>query len=57
MDHHSLRKLWKDFWLKRMHKHIEPTSLVTSSQDSTALFVVAGMQQLVPFFSGAAHEQ
>ncbi len=55
----DIKKLWNQFWTDKMrdHKLVEPVSLVSSSQDSTALFNVAGMQQLVPYLSGKEHPQ
>ena len=42
------------FWTSKNHAWLQPVSLV-AAKDSTALFNVAGMQQLIPFLSGKAH--
>jgi alanyl-tRNA synthetase len=36
------------FWEGKGHKQVVPVSLV-AAKDSTALFNVAGMQQLIPY--------
>lgn len=50
----EIKKLWNDFWLSKNHANLKPSSLV-AAKDSTALFTVAWMQQLIPFLMGKEH--
>jgi alanyl-tRNA synthetase len=47
-------KLWHSFWESKNHIHLTPASLI-ADKNSTALFTVAGMQQLIPYLSGQEH--
>lgn len=55
------RKIWSDFWeskapAERKHFRSRPAALITnSSEDTTTLFNVAGMQPLVPYLMGKPH--
>jgi alanyl-tRNA synthetase len=49
---HELRRSYVDFYLKRGHSEIPGSTLIG---DSTVLFTSAGMQPLIPYFSGAPH--
>jgi len=55
MDSKILRQKREDFWLKHDHKYLPEVSLL-SSKESTSMFNVAGMQQLIPYLSGKKHE-
>ena len=48
----DIRRSYVDFYLRRGHTEIPGGSLLG---DSTVLFTSAGMQPLVPYFSGAPH--
>ena len=48
----DIRRSYVDFYLRRGHVEIPGGSLLG---DSTVLFTSAGMQPLVPYFSGAPH--
>jgi len=54
INHVTLRKLFKDFWIKHDHKEIPPIPLVPKD-DPTTLFTGSGMQQLVPYLLGEPH--
>jgi len=54
VDSKTLRKKREDFRLKNDHKHLPEVSLV-AAKESTAMFNVAGMQQLVPYLAGKTH--
>lgn len=58
MQSENIRKWWNDFWLEktRNHKELSPASLIPKG-DTTSLFTVAWMQQLVPYLSWKIHEQ
>ena len=45
----QLRKLRSEFRESKQHKYIPEASLIASDKESTALFNVAGMQQLIPY--------
>ena len=51
----ELRTLWNKFRESKQHKYIPEASLIASSKESTALFNVAGMQQLIPYLMGKEH--
>jgi alanyl-tRNA synthetase len=48
----DLRRSYVDFYTSRGHTEIPGSSLIG---DSTVLFTSAGMQPLIPYFSGAPH--
>ena len=50
----DIRKARDAFWEKQHHAHVAPASLV-AAKESTALFNVAGMQQLIPYLMGKPH--
>lgn len=58
---HETRRIWTEFWETKapeMRKHCRsrPAALITnSSEDTTTLFNVAGMQPLVPYLMGKPH--
>ncbi|HKL43771.1 MAG TPA: alanine--tRNA ligase-related protein [Candidatus Absconditabacterales bacterium] len=54
MDSKTLRNKRENFRSKHDHKHLPEVSLV-ASKESTAMFNVAGMQQLVPYLAGKTH--
>jgi len=54
MDSSTLRQKREKFRLKNNHKHLPEVSLV-ASKESTAMFNVAGMQQLIPYLAGKKH--
>ena len=49
---HELRRSYVDFYTSRGHREIPGSTLIG---DSTVLFTSAGMQPLIPYFSGAPH--
>jgi alanyl-tRNA synthetase len=49
---HELRRSYVDFYTSRGHAEIPGSTLIG---DSTVLFTSAGMQPLIPYFSGAPH--
>jgi alanyl-tRNA synthetase len=55
MDSKTLRSKRENFRLKNNHKHLPEVSLI-ASKESTAMFNVAGMQQLIPYLAGKKHE-
>ena len=46
--------MWTDFRLSKHHTYLPESSLV-GGKESTAMFTIAGMQQLIPYLSGKAH--
>ncbi len=54
MNSKELRSKRENFRLKNNHKHLPEVSLV-ASKESTAMFNVAGMQQLIPYLAGKTH--
>lgn len=50
MDSRELRKAFLDFFEKKGHKIVKPTSLVPD-EDRSVLFNVAGMQQFKPYYA------
>ena len=50
----ELRKMWKDFYIKRGHVDVGAVSLV-SDGSTGVLFNVAGMQPLMPYLLGQKH--
>lgn len=56
MNARQLKKIFVDFFVSKGHIEIPSASLVPEN-DSTTLFVSAGMQPLVPFLLGQPHSQ
>ena len=54
MDRKQLIKKYLDFFKKNGHREIPNKSLIPEN-DPTVLFVVAGMQPLVPYLLGEKH--
>ncbi len=54
LSYNELKKIWSDFRLSKDHAYLKPSSLI-AAKDSTALFTVAWMQQLIPFLMGKTH--
>ncbi|HBB03815.1 TPA: hypothetical protein DCZ39_02855 [Patescibacteria group bacterium] len=50
-----LRNHRNNFRLSKQHIYLPETSLV-GGKESTAMFTIAGMQQLIPYLSGKEHE-
>lgn len=50
-----LRNYRNNFRLSKQHVYLPETSLV-GGKESTAMFTIAGMQQLIPYLSGKEHE-
>ena len=50
----QLREHWKNFRLSKHHINLPESSLV-GGKESTAMFTIAGMQQLIPYLSGKEH--
>lgn len=50
----QLREKWKSFWLTKNHAYLPEASLI-ADKESTALFNVAWMQQLIPYLAGKEH--
>ena len=50
----QLREKWKSFWISKNHAYLPEASLI-ADKESTALFNVAGMQQLIPYLAGKEH--
>ena len=49
----TIRQTFVEFFTRREHTQISPSSLIPD--DSSVLFTSAGMQPLIPYFSGASH--
>jgi len=49
-----LRKKWNDFWVAKHHVYLPENSLI-GGKESTAMFTIAWMQQLIPYLSGKEH--
>ena len=49
-----IKQKWSDFRISKNHKHLPESSLI-ADKSSTAMFNLAGMQQLIPYFSGKKH--
>jgi alanyl-tRNA synthetase len=54
MTGEQLRTARSDFWLSKQHKLLPEASLV-GGKESTAMFNIAGMQQLIPYLNGKKH--
>ena len=50
----EFRILRNKFWESKQHKHLPEVSLI-ADKESTAMFNVAGMQQLIPYLMGKPH--
>lgn len=50
----QLRDHWKTFWLSKQHIYLPESSLI-GGKESTAMFTIAGMQQLIPYLSWEKH--
>lgn len=53
LSSHAIRRTYVEFFTRRGHTQIVPSSLIPD--DSSVLFTSAGMQPLIPYFSGAPH--
>ena len=51
----QLREHWKSFRLSKNHTYLPESSLI-GGKESTAMFTIAGMQQLIPYLSGKEHQ-
>ncbi len=54
LSSHELRTKWQQFREANKHAHLPEASLI-ADKESTALFNVAGMQQIIPYLSGKEH--
>jgi alanyl-tRNA synthetase len=54
VDSKILRYKRENFRLENNHKYLPEVSLV-ASKESTAMFNVAGMQQIIPYLAGKKH--
>jgi len=50
----QLREHWNQFRLSKQHIYLPESSLI-GGKESTAMFTIAGMQQLIPYLSGKEH--
>jgi alanyl-tRNA synthetase len=50
----QLREEWNDFWKAKKHIRLPEVPLI-GGKESTAMFTIAGMQQLIPYLSGQVH--
>ena len=50
----QLREDWNQFRLSKHHTYLPESSLI-GGKESTAMFTIAGMQQLIPYLSGKEH--
>ncbi|MFZ2151259.1 MAG: alanine--tRNA ligase [Candidatus Absconditicoccaceae bacterium] len=50
----ELRSKWNEFRGSKNHKYLPEASLI-GGKESTAMFNIAGMQQLIPYLSGKKH--
>src|SRR5690242_11718237 len=48
----EIRKTFTDFFVERDHKRLPSASLIPAEHDPSALFTVAGMHPLKPYFQG-----
>ena len=55
LSSNQLRELWNKFRESKQHKYIPEASLIASWKESTALFNVAWMQQLIPYLMWKEH--
>ena len=52
----QLREHWNKFRESKHHSYLVPSSLIGTKEESTAMFTIAGMQQLIPYLSGKEHQ-
>ncbi len=52
MDSSTIRQKFIDFFVERGHLQLPSLSLIPSDPSVTTLFTIAGMQQMIPYFSG-----
>jgi len=50
----QLREEWNKFRLAKKHVYLPESSLI-GGKESTAMFTIAGMQQVIPYLSGKEH--
>ena len=50
----QLKEEWKKFWESKQHVLLPEASLV-GGKESTAMFNIAGMQQIIPYLNGKKH--
>ena len=53
MTSDEIRKIYIDFFAERDHKVLQSASLIPTEHDPSALFTVAGMHPLKPYFLGS----
>ncbi len=53
MTSDEIRQTYLDFFAARDHRRLPSASLIPAEHDPSALFTIAGMHPLKPFFSGA----
>ncbi len=53
MTSDEIRRTYLDFFVARDHRRLPSSSLIPAEHDPSALFTIAGMHPLKPFFSGA----
>jgi len=53
MTSDEIRRAYLDFFVARDHKRLPSAPLIPAEHDPSALFTIAGMHPLKPFFSGA----
>src|SRR5438477_8115652 len=53
MTSDEIRRTYIDFFVARDHKRLESSSLIPTEHDPSALFTIAGMHPLKPYFLGA----
>lgn len=54
LSSHQLREKWQKFREQNKHAYLPEASLI-ADKESTALFNVAGMQQIIPYLAGKKH--
>jgi alanyl-tRNA synthetase len=54
LSEQELRQAWKTFWESKQHIWLPEAPLI-GGKESTAMFTIAGMQQLIPYLSGQTH--
>ena len=54
MNARQLKEKFVEFFVSKKHVEI-PSSRIVPENDPTTLFISAGMQQLIPYFSGTPH--
>src|SRR5437763_2849828 len=53
MTSDEIRQRYLDFFAQRDHKRLPSASLIPAEHDPSALFTIAGMHPLKPYFLGA----